>query len=162
MFYNKLPNNYILQTPKLGNIKTNVIPHQNNLPPCDDENGHYIIKINDSFANRFVIVKLLGQGTFGKVVQCFDKVNREQVAIKIIRNIQKYRDAAKIELRILSTLKKFDNANKNHCIHLRECFDYRGHICIVTDLLKISLYDFWKTINSFRFLEVIYKRYPNN
>lgn len=141
-FYNKLPNNYILQTPKLGNIKTNVIPHQNNLPPCDDENGHYIIKINDSFANRFVIVKLLGQGTFGKVVQCFDKVNREQVAIKIIRNIQKYRDAAKIELRILSTLKKFDNANKNHCIHLRECFDYRGHICIVTDLLKISLYDF--------------------
>ncbi|KAG5420628.1 LKH1 [Candida metapsilosis] len=141
-FYDKLPNNYILQTPKLGNIKANVIPHQNNLPPCDDENGHYIIRINDSFANRFVIVKLLGQGTFGKVVQCFDKVNREQVAIKIIRNIQKYRDAAKIELRILSTLKKFDNANKNHCIHLRECFDYRGHICIVTDLLKISLYDF--------------------
>ena len=25
---------------------------------------------------------------------------------------------------------------------MRECFDYRGHICIVTDLLKISLYDF--------------------
>ncbi|EDK45241.1 hypothetical protein LELG_03420 [Lodderomyces elongisporus NRRL YB-4239] len=141
-FYNKLPNNYILQTPKLGNIKTNVIPFQNNLPPCDDENGHYIIKINDNFANRFVILKLLGQGTFGKVVECYDKVNREHVAIKIIRNIQKYRDAAKIELRILSTLKKFDNANKNHCIHLRECFDYRGHICIVTDLLKISLYDF--------------------
>ncbi|RLV94773.1 Dual specificity protein kinase KNS1 [Spathaspora sp. JA1] len=141
-FYNKLPNNYILQTPKLGNIKTNVIPHQSNLPPCDDENGHYIIKINEPFANRFIIIKLLGQGTFGKVVQCFDKVNREHVAIKIIRNIQKYRDAAKIELRILSTLKKFDNKNANHCIHLRECFDYRGHICIVTDLLKISLYDF--------------------
>ncbi|CAK9437036.1 uncharacterized protein LODBEIA_P14950 [Lodderomyces beijingensis] len=141
-FYHKLPNNYILQTPKLGNIKTNIIPHQNNLPPCDDDNGHYIIKVNEPFANRFVIIKLLGQGTFGKVVQCYDKVNREHVAIKIIRNIQKYRDAAKIELRILSTLKKFDNSNKNHCIHLRECFDYRGHICIVTDLLKISLYDF--------------------
>ncbi|KAK6455425.1 serine/threonine protein kinase [Scheffersomyces xylosifermentans] len=141
-FYNKLPNNYILQTPKLGNIKTNIIPHQLNLPPCDDENGHYVIKLNETFANRFIIIKLLGQGTFGKVVQCFDKVNREHVAIKIIRNIQKYRDAAKIELRILSTLKKFDNKNVNHCIHLRECFDYRGHICIVTDLLKISLYDF--------------------
>ncbi|RCK63465.1 Dual specificity protein kinase KNS1 [Candida viswanathii] len=141
-FYNKLPNNYVLQTPKLGNIKTNVIPHHINLPPCDDENGHYIIKPNDLFANRFVIIKLLGQGTFGKVVQCFDKVKNEHVAIKIIRNIQKYRDAAKIELRILSTLKKFDHKNDNHCIHLRECFDYRGHICIVTDLLKISLYDF--------------------
>ncbi|ODV78296.1 serine/threonine protein kinase [Suhomyces tanzawaensis NRRL Y-17324] len=141
-FYNKLPNNYILQTPKLGNIKTNVIPHQLNLPPCDDDSGHYIVNPNELFANRFVIIKLLGQGTFGKVVQCYDKVNREHVAIKIIRNIKKYRDAARIELRVLSTLKKFDNENINHCIHLRECFDFRGHICIVTDLLKISLYDF--------------------
>ena len=139
--YNKLPN-YILQGPKLGNIRTNVIPHQLNLPPCVDENGHYIVKPNTLFANRFIIIKLLGQGTFGKVVQCFDKIKNEHVAIKIIRNIQKYRDAAKIELRVLSTLKKFDPENTNHCIHLRECFDYRGHICIVTDLLKISLYDF--------------------
>lgn len=140
-FYNK-PVNYVLQYPKLGNIRADVIPHQMNLPPCDDKDGHYIIKINDLFANRFVILRLLGQGTFGKVVECYDKVNRETVAIKIIRNIPKYRDAAKIELRILSTLKKFDNQNDNHCIHLRECFDFRGHICIVTDLLQISLYDF--------------------
>lgn len=141
-FYQKIPNNYIHQQSKVGNIKTHVIPHKLNLPPCDDEDGHYIIKINDIFANRFVIQKLLGQGTFGKVVACYDKINRETVAIKIIRNIPKYRDAAKIELRVLTTLKKFDNENRNHCIHLRECFDFRGHICIVTDLLKISLYDF--------------------
>ncbi|CUM65028.1 uncharacterized protein PRCAT00002647001 [Priceomyces carsonii] len=141
-FYNKIPNNYILLHQKLGNVKTSIIPHQLNLPPCDDKEGHYIIKMNDIFANRFIIVRLLGQGTFGKVVECYDKVNREHVAIKIIRNIPKYRDAAKIELRILSTLKNFDNENLNHCIHLRECFDYRGHICIVTDLLMISLYDF--------------------
>lgn len=141
-FYNKIPNNYILQHSKLGDIKTNIIPHKLNLPPCDDKDGHYIIRINENFTNRFTITKLLGQGTFGKVVECYDKVNREKVAIKIIRNIPKYRDAARIELRILSTLKRFDNENVNHCIHLRECFDFRGHICIVTDLLKISLYDF--------------------
>ncbi|GEQ71773.1 hypothetical protein JCM33374_g5459 [Metschnikowia sp. JCM 33374] len=140
--YEKIPNNYILQHQKVGNITTNVVPHKINLPPCDDEDGHYIIKANDIFANRFVIQKLLGQGTFGKVVACYDKINRETVAIKIIRNIPKYRDAAKIELRVLTTLKKFDNENRNHCIHLRECLDFRGHICIVTDLLKISLYDF--------------------
>lgn len=141
-FYEKIPNNYIILHPKVGNIKTHVVPHKLNLPPCDDEDGHYIIKTNDVFANRFIIQKLLGQGTFGKVVACYDKINRETVAIKIIRNIAKYRDAARIELRVLTTLKKFDNENRNHCIHLRECLDYRGHICIVTDLLKISLYDF--------------------
>lgn len=141
-FYEKIPNNYILQHPKVGDIKTHIVPHKLNLPPCDDDEGHYIIRENDVFANRFVIRKLLGQGTFGKVVACDDKLNRETVAIKIIRNIPKYRDAAKIELRVLTTLKKFDNENRNHCIHLRECLDFRGHICIVTDLLKISLYDF--------------------
>lgn len=141
-FYQKIPNNYIHQHPKVGNVKTHVVPHKLNLPPCDDEDGHYIIKMNDVFANRFIIQKLLGQGTFGKVVACYDRINRETVAIKIIRNIPKYRDAAKIELRVLTTLKQFDNENKNHCIHLRECLDYRGHISIVTDLLKISLYDF--------------------
>lgn len=143
--YQKIPNNYIHQQSKVGNIKTHVVPHKLNLPPCDDDDGHYIIKINDIFANRFIIQKLLGQGTFGKVVACYDKINRETVAIKIIRNIPKYRDAAKIELRVLTTLKKFDNENRNHCIHLRECFDFRGHICIVTDLLKISLYDFMES-----------------
>lgn len=141
-FYQKIPSNYILQHAKVGNIKAHIIPHKLNLPPCDDNDGHYIIKLRDVFANRFEIQKLLGQGTFGKVVACYDRINRKTVAIKIIRNIPKYRDAAKTELRILTTLKKFDNENRNHCIHLRECFDFRGHICIVTDLLKISLFDF--------------------
>lgn len=141
-FYERIPNNYILRHAKVGNIKTQVVPHKLNLPPCDDEDGHYIVRLQHEFANRYVIQKILGQGTFGKVVACYDKINRETVAIKIIRNIPKYRDAAKIELRVLTTLKKFDNDNRNHCIHLRECFDYRGHICIVTDLLRISLYDF--------------------
>lgn len=140
--YEKVPKNYILQHPKVGNVKTTVISHKLNMPPCDDEDGHFIVRENETFANRFTILKLVGQGTFGKVIACYDKLNRDTVAIKVIRNIPKYRDAAKIELRILTTLKKFDNENRNHCIHLRECIDYRGHICIVTDLLKISLYDF--------------------
>lgn len=142
-FYNRISPAIISKVPKLGNIKPTIIPYESDdMINCDDNDGHYIIKINETFANRFFIVRLLGQGTFGKVIECFDKQKNEKCAIKIIRNIPKYRDAAKIELRILLTLKKFDNDNMNHCIHLKECFDYRGHICIVTDLLKISLYDF--------------------
>ncbi|EGV63345.1 serine threonine protein kinase CMGC group [Yamadazyma tenuis] len=138
-FYEKVAH---LTNHKVGNIKAEVVPHNPHGPPCDDKDGHFIIELNSLFANRFIVLQLLGQGTFGKVVKCYDKLNRQHVAIKIIRNIPKYRDAAKIELRILATLKKYDNNNLNHCIHLRECFDYRGHICIVTDLLKISLYDY--------------------
>jgi dual-specificity kinase len=93
-------------------------------------------------------LRLLGQGTFGKVVQARDRRrNGALVAIKIIRAVQKYRDASRIELRVLSTLKANDPENRNKCIHLRDCFDYRGHICIVMDLLGQSVFDFLKSNN---------------
>src|SRR6185503_9150693 len=93
------------------------------------------------------MIKLLGQGTFGKVVQARDKKRNKLVAIKIIRSVQKYREASKIELRVLETLKLNDVDNRNRCIHLRDCFDYRGHICIVMDLLGQSVFDFLKSNN---------------
>lgn len=90
------------------------------------------------------IIKLLGQGTFGKVVEAYDKQRKSRCAVKIIRSIQKYRDASRIELRVLSTLASNDKSNRNKCIHLRDCFDFRNHICIVTDLLGQSVFDFLK------------------
>ena len=88
--------------------------------------------------------RLLGQGTFGKVVEAYDRRTRSKCAIKIIRSVQKYRDASRIELRVLQTLSHNDRQNRNKCIHLRDCFDFRNHICIVTDLLGQSVFDFLK------------------
>ena len=82
------------------------------------------------------------------MVKAFDRGAGEFVAVKVIRAVQKYRDAAKIELRALRTLRDHDADNRYRCIHLRDCFDFRGHICIVTDLLDLSLFDFLKG-NSF-------------
>jgi dual-specificity kinase len=59
------------------------------------------------------MIKLLGQGTFGKVVQARDKLSNKLVAIKIIRSVQKYREASKIELRVLETLRANDEENRN-------------------------------------------------
>lgn len=89
-------------------------------------------------------MRLLGQGTFGKVVEAYDKKKRTKCAVKIIRSVQKYRDASRIELRVLSTLSLNDKTNRNKCIHLRDSFDFRNHICIVTDLLGQSVFDFLK------------------
>jgi hypothetical protein len=126
----------------------------------DDDDGHYIVQNDTGFANNCkllypfpqeslltvtdTIVKLLGQGTFGKVVEAVDNVNHRKCAIKIIRAVPKYRDASRIELRVLTTLKQNDTYNRNKCIHLRDCFDFRNHICIVTDLLSESVFDFLK------------------
>ena len=52
----------------------------------------------------------MGEGTFGKVVECEDKQTNEKtiVAVKIIRAIEKYRDAAIIEMEVLESIKKHD------------------------------------------------------
>ncbi|MCJ1475470.1 dual specificity protein kinase kns1 [Lambiella insularis] len=124
-----------------------VQPVRDSLPSqqkVDDEDGHFIVVDNTDLTERYQVSRLLGQGTFGKVVEAFDKRRRTRCAIKIIRSVQKYRDASRIELRVLSTLSQNDKENRNKCIHLRDCFDFRNHICIVTDLLGQSVFDFLK------------------
>ncbi|WVR08517.1 hypothetical protein IAU60_005572 [Kwoniella sp. DSM 27419] len=113
-------------------------------PTWDDAEGHYIIKPDDVIGGRYKIVRLLGQGTFGKVVEARHIETRQKVAIKVIRAVQKYRDASKIEIRVLETLKQNDPGNDNKCIHLEEYFDFRNHPCLVSELYGLSVFDFLK------------------
>ncbi|KAN0120967.1 Protein kinase-like domain containing protein [Russula decolorans] len=111
---------------------------------CDDKEGHYIVTPDDIIYKRYRTVRLLGQGTFGKVVEAVDIETNKRVAIKIIRAIQKYREASRIEVRVLQKLKERDPSNRHKCIHLLNWFDYRNHICLVSELLGICVYDFLK------------------
>ncbi len=56
----------------------------------------------------------LGEGTFGKVVQVKDSTkNREEnFALKIIKNVEKYREAAKLEINVLEKLDRKDPDGK--------------------------------------------------
>lgn len=112
--------------------------------PVDDDQGHFIVNQGDYVTARYKILRLLGQGTFGKVVECYDKKLRKYVAIKIIRAVQKYRDASQIEIRVLRTLRENDPSNENKCIHLLETFNFKNHVCIVSELLGKSVFDFLK------------------
>ena len=47
-------------------------------------------------------------GTFGQVLECFDNEKQEVVAIKIVRSIHKYREAAMIEIDVLQRLARHD------------------------------------------------------
>ncbi|CAJ0918823.1 10431_t:CDS:2 [Entrophospora sp. SA101] len=117
------------------------------IPNHDDKDGHYIVRIGEDLTPRYQIIRILGQGTFGKVVQCLDRLTNRTVAIKIIRSTQKYRDASRIEIRVLNILRDSDPPNAYKCIHLRDWFDYRNHICMVFDLYGSSLFDFLKLNN---------------
>jgi len=133
---------------KAGEVHVRAVQDRNHQNvKVDDDDGHYIVVPDADLTPDYQMIKLLGQGTFGKVVQARHKRDHNLVAIKIIRAVQKYRDASRIELRVLKTLKANDAENRNRCIHLRDCFDFRGHICIVMDLLGSSVFDFLKSNN---------------
>ena len=46
----------------------------------------------------------LGKGTFGSVVECWDSNRKMYVAMKIVRSVKRYLDAAEIEISILEKL----------------------------------------------------------
>ena len=82
----------------------------------DDVSGIHLKNVDISVGLTCVAidrtVRLLGQGTFGKVVEAVDTETNTRVAIKIIRAIPKYRDASKIEVRVLQKLKERDPLNR--------------------------------------------------
>ncbi|KAL9677238.1 hypothetical protein QQ045_005466 [Rhodiola kirilowii] len=47
----------------------------------------------------------MGEGTFGEIVECWDRENNEMVAIKIVRGV---REVALIEIEMLEKLGKHD------------------------------------------------------
>jgi len=110
----------------------------------DDEEGHLVYKVGDILQGRFKILAELGEGTFGKVVKCEDVHKGKILAIKIIKNVKKYRDAAKLEINVLTKLAKYDPKGKFLCVTMYDWFDYHGHKCIAFELLGKSVFDFLK------------------
>lgn len=119
------------------------------IPSWDDEDRHYIIHLGESLIPRFKILSEMGEGTFGRVVECWDRELRKRVAVKIVRAIEKYRDAAMLEIEVLDTLKKHDPERAQPLIQLNDWFDFRDHVCMVFDKYGLSLYDFMRK-NAFR------------
>ncbi|CAF3360788.1 unnamed protein product [Rotaria sp. Silwood1] len=110
----------------------------------DDENGSYIAVQHDHIAYRYEVLKILGKGSFGLVVKCYDHKSGQQVALKIIRNEKRFHRQAQEEIRILEHLRKQDRDNTFNIIHLFEWFQFRNHICITFELLSMNLYELIK------------------
>lgn len=95
------------------------------------------------------IKRTLGEGTFGKVVECLDlqqrsNANSDRIALKIIKNVDKYREAAKLEINVLDKVNSWDPFNKNLCVRMLDWFNYHGHVCISFNILGLSVFDFLK------------------
>ncbi|XP_034850186.1 dual specificity protein kinase CLK3 isoform X4 [Mirounga leonina] len=114
----------------------------------DDKEGHLVCRIGDWLQERYEIVGNLGEGTFGKVVECLDHARgKSQVALKIIRNVGKYREAARLEINVLKKIKEKDKENKFLCVLMSDWFNFHGHMCIAFELLGKNTFEFLKENN---------------
>eukprot|EP01134_Creolimax_fragrantissima_P005035 CFRG5035T1 len=107
----------------------------------DYDDGHYRHKCGERLNDKYVIKKMLGKGTFATVLECTNIQTKQSMAVKVIKNVTKYRDAAFLEIKALRELHECDAQKLEHVIHMVETFEHRKHICMVFDLLGPSLYD---------------------
>lgn len=122
-------------------------PSQNN--GFDNEKNDYILYVNDIIGNeegrKYLILDLLGQGTFGQVVKCQNTKSKEMVAIKVIKNQSAYFNQSMMEVTVLELLnQKYDKDDRHHIVRMRDTFVFRQHLCIVVELLSLNLYDLIK------------------
>ncbi|KAK4123995.1 kinase-like protein [Parathielavia appendiculata] len=123
----------------------------------DNEDSDYILYVNDILGseeaghkNRYLILDVLGQGTFGQVVKCQNMKTQEVVAVKVIKNRTAYFNQSMMEVSVLDLLNtKLDKNDDHHLLRLKDTFIHRQHLCLVFELLSVNLYELIKQ-NQFR------------
>jgi serine/threonine protein kinase len=106
-----------------------------------DANFDYIVRPGDMFNNRYMLEKVIGRGSFGQVVRAYDTRTKTHVAIKIIKNNALYVEQALSEVRMTAYLNRIDPDDAHAIMRIFDKFIFRGHQCLVLELLSFSLYD---------------------
>ena len=140
----------------------------------DDERGDYIVVEGDHMCYRYEVIGILGKGSFGQVVQCRDHMTGGSAAVKIIRNKKRFHAQALVEVKILQQLVEWvslplacmrllidgqDPEDTHFMVRMTNNFYFRGHLCIVTELLSINLYELIKANQFAGFSTVLIRQF---
>lgn len=120
----------------------------------DDERGNYLILPHDHIDYRYEIDDVLGNGSFGNVLKCTDhkcvdgdKEKGTTVAVKMIKNDVNWSLQALCEIRFLKHLKDKKPQSNDYILQYKDHFHFRGHMCIVTEILSLNLFSLLEITN---------------
>lgn len=144
----------------------------------DDERGDYLVVEGDHICYRYEVMGVLGKGSFGQVLECRDHKTGKSVAVKIIRNKKRFHAQAMVETKILGQLVDWvsylhvgsgetcereltgqDPEDKHYMVCMTDHFNFRSHLCIVTELLSINLYELIKANHFAGFTTTLIRRF---
>ncbi|KAL6843767.1 hypothetical protein ACP4OV_026338 [Aristida adscensionis] len=112
--------------------------------------------INKSSNRRFIVKEMLGQGTFGQVVKCWDTETNDYVAVKVIKNQPAFYHQAIMEVSLLRSLnQRFDPDDQHNIVRMLDYLSFQNHLCIAFEMLGQNLYELLKR-NHLRGLKVKY------
>jgi dual specificity protein kinase YAK1 len=124
------------------------IPKYNN--GYDNELYDLILALNDIVAAEhaaFRVLDVLGQGTFGQVFKAQNVHNQELVALKVIKNKPAYFNQSLMEIKMLETINQhFDPNDKAYIIRIKDHFIFRGHLCIVLEMVRNHVESSYSTL----------------
>lgn len=113
---------------------------------CDNEDSDYILYVNDMLGQeegrKYVVLDLLGSGTFGQVVKCQNLANQLTVAVKVIKSKSAFLNQSLCEVKLLQFLNQ--NLRSSLFVRLLDTFMHREHLCLVFEILALNLYELVK------------------
>lgn len=112
----------------------------------DNEDSDYILYVNDILGTeegrKYIVLDLLGSGTFGQVVKCQNLSNQSVCAVKVIKSKPAYMNQSLTEVKLLEFLN--NNSDGKNFIRLLDTFMHKEHLCLVFELLASNLYELIK------------------
>lgn len=127
--YMHCPNFTFIPWPRSNSYKSfNELYLQTDNDDYDDDEGNYNLIQGDHLLYRYEIIQLLGTGSFGEAVRCFDHKTNQTVCIKIIKANPKFYVQARMEIRILEEIREADLDNESNVVKLLSHFIFRSHI----------------------------------
>lgn len=112
----------------------------------DTKDGHYLFLPGEVIFDRYETLEVLGKGSFGTVVRCYDQLRRMPVALKITRRGHNFRCQASQEMSILIRLNE-NPALRHLVVRLLKAFQWQNHLVLVFELLSFNLYQMIKCTN---------------
>uniref|UniRef100_A0A5K3EG97 Protein kinase domain-containing protein n=1 Tax=Mesocestoides corti TaxID=53468 RepID=A0A5K3EG97_MESCO len=100
-----------------------------------------VVPVGEVIKRRFEVRKVLGEGSFGQVLECLDLHTQSRVAVKALKRLEDYQEAAKHEVDVLDAISKADRSLRSNCIETIDFFEWHRHYYIVFPLLSASVFN---------------------
>jgi dual-specificity kinase len=95
--------------------------------------------IGDILHSKYKITSLLGEGTFGRVLEAEDE-SGSRFALKLLKLTDKFSEAGKFEAEVLEKLNRADSQNSSNIVRMFEHFQIGDFYCLVFEKLGKSLF----------------------